>query len=105
MTEKKVETTRKRVEMSKTIRLLDLIGHDTIAGTTGFGFPDEDVAGQPFVGMLSVRTIDWEDMGSPGRITVTIEPGDTLNKTTTRRTAKKAASKPAKKAAAKKTTK
>lgn len=37
-----------------------------------------DVEGE-FCHGFTMRLVDWEDMGSPEHITITIEPGDLLN--------------------------
>lgn len=40
----------------------------------------EDLEGEPGVARgVTLSRADWADMGSPEVVTVTIEPGDTLN--------------------------
>lgn len=69
-------------QLAKTRRVLDRVGCMGSSNNTAqhlFGQRDEDEAGRILPGAVWLGQDDWEAMGRPDVITVTIEPGDHLN--------------------------
>ena len=63
------------VILTKSVRVLERVG--TVFGVAEFAQKDEDTGewGHP----LRLSESDWDEFGRPSTLTVTIEPGDTLN--------------------------
>jgi hypothetical protein len=57
--------------------VLDLAADQPFEGYTAFEQEDED-GEAAWLKQYVIPTQDWEDMGSPEMVTVTIVPGDTL---------------------------
>ena len=63
----------------KTRRLYNLVKHDPEADQVHFVHREED--NEPYVteSRITLNNSDWDAMGAPTELTLTIEPGDQLN--------------------------
>lgn len=59
--------------MTRTVKVLDRVPNTAVTFTVDTG-PDEVPAA-----VVTITLADWDDLGQPDQLTVTIEPGDRLN--------------------------
>lgn len=67
--------------MTKTQKVLILSGRNLTGTHVDFTQREEDPP-HPLLTAVFIKNDDWQEMGRPETITVTIEPGDLLNPST-----------------------